>query len=91
MPVGAFGLGGNISSQQPWTAPQNETRFIAVPRGIVSPFGSVDGGGISFSMGASAYGAQLILPLFGNRLAMRTWSPQAFSDIAEFWSTETLS
>ena len=87
MPVGAFGLGGTISSQQPWTAPQNETRFIAVPQGIGSPFGSVDGGGISFSIGASAYGAQLILPLFGNRLAMRSWAPQGFSNVAEFWST----
>ena len=87
MPVGAFGLGGTISSQQPWTAPQNETRFIAVPQGSGSPFGSVDGGGISFSIGASAYGAQLILPLFGNRLAMRSWAPQGFSNVAEFWST----
>lgn len=87
MSVGAFGLGVTIMSQQPWTDPQNETRFIVVPQGIGSPFGPVDGGGISFSMGASAYGAQLILPLFGKRLAMRSWSPQGFSNVAEFWST----
>ncbi|MEG2266782.1 MAG: hypothetical protein RSC68_20920 [Acinetobacter sp.] len=87
MQVGAFGLGTSIVSQPSWESPQNETRFIDVPPKSGSPFGGTGGGGISISSGAAAYGAQLMMPLYGNRLAMRSWSPTGFSNGVEFWGT----
>lgn len=85
MPVGSFGLGGRINQQPSWTSTQDVTQFISVPQGGSSPFGNVDGGGLSFSIGN--YGVQMLVPMAGDRIVMRSWTPNAFSVPVEFWST----